>query len=206
MAELQNSKQTFLNKIRDFVPTEILGEDCTSDEDSTLNKAVLQVERLHFNHQLFFPRNTIAKQENENAEKPGKKLKTENKPLRYANIHTLEINDVYGWAEGWLIHSPEIKQEKTKLESDSFISFPDIKYTLTYPATEKHIEKCRAQNQCIISETAEMYNNVTKKYIESEPASRIQWVYNILDHKAESERIIFEDKDPQTGFILLPDL
>lgn len=34
----------------------------------------------------------------------------------------------------------------------------------------------------------------------------LQWVYNILDHKKESERIIFEDPDKDTGFILLPDL
>lgn len=33
-----------------------------------------------------------------------------------------------------------------------------------------------------------------------------QWVLNILDHKSESERIVFEDPDPEIGFILLPDL
>lgn len=34
----------------------------------------------------------------------------------------------------------------------------------------------------------------------------MQWVYNILEHKKEKERIVFEDQDPQTGFILIPDL
>ena len=33
-----------------------------------------------------------------------------------------------------------------------------------------------------------------------------QWVDNILDHKAEEDRIRFEDEDPETGFILLLDL
>lgn len=33
-----------------------------------------------------------------------------------------------------------------------------------------------------------------------------QWVYNILKHKSETERIVFEDPDPENGFILLPDL
>lgn len=33
-----------------------------------------------------------------------------------------------------------------------------------------------------------------------------QWVYNILEHKKESERIAFEDPCPENGFILLPDL
>jgi m7GpppX diphosphatase len=27
-----------------------------------------------------------------------------------------------------------------------------------------------------------------------------------LEHKKEAERIVFEDSDPETGFILLPDL
>lgn len=34
----------------------------------------------------------------------------------------------------------------------------------------------------------------------------IQWVYNILDHTSEKDRIVFEDTDPKVGFILLPDL
>ena len=33
-----------------------------------------------------------------------------------------------------------------------------------------------------------------------------QWVYNILEKKEESERIVFEDPDSKTGFILLPDM
>ncbi|CAL1287878.1 unnamed protein product [Larinioides sclopetarius] len=36
--------------------------------------------------------------------------------------------------------------------------------------------------------------------------SFIQWVHNILEHKSEAERIVFEDPDPQLGFVLLPDL
>ena len=33
-----------------------------------------------------------------------------------------------------------------------------------------------------------------------------QWVYNILEHKKEADRIVYEDLDPDCGFILLPDL
>lgn len=33
----------------------------------------------------------------------------------------------------------------------------------------------------------------------------IQWVYNILEKKAEADRIIYEDPDPVVGFVLLPD-
>lgn len=31
-------------------------------------------------------------------------------------------------------------------------------------------------------------------------------MYNILEKKAEVERVVFEDSDPATGFVLLPDL
>lgn len=31
-------------------------------------------------------------------------------------------------------------------------------------------------------------------------------MYNILEHKTEAERIVFEDSDKETGFILLPDM
>jgi hypothetical protein len=39
---------------------------------------------------------------------------------------------------------------------------------------------------------------VTLPFIESERFT-IDWVYNILDHKKESERIIYEDPDPESG-------
>lgn len=32
-----------------------------------------------------------------------------------------------------------------------------------------------------------------------------QWVYNILDGKVEQDRVVFQDPDPETGFVLLPD-
>ena len=33
--------------------------------------------------------------------------------------------------------------------------------------------------------------------------SSLQWVYNILEKKKESERIVFEDADKENGFILV---
>lgn len=32
-----------------------------------------------------------------------------------------------------------------------------------------------------------------------------QWVYNILEKKAEADRIIHENPDPCNGFVLVPD-
>jgi hypothetical protein len=31
-------------------------------------------------------------------------------------------------------------------------------------------------------------------------------VYNILKHEKEADRILYEDPDPKTGFLILPDL
>lgn len=33
----------------------------------------------------------------------------------------------------------------------------------------------------------------------------LDWVYNILDHEKEADRIVYEDTDPDSGFVLLPD-
>ena len=33
----------------------------------------------------------------------------------------------------------------------------------------------------------------------------MDWIYNILDHKKESETIVVEDDDPDTGFVMVPD-
>uniref|UniRef100_A0A670JGQ4 m7GpppX diphosphatase n=1 Tax=Podarcis muralis TaxID=64176 RepID=A0A670JGQ4_PODMU len=58
----------------------------------------------------------------------------------------------------------------------------EIKTTVVYPATEKHLQK----------------------YLRQELFS-IQWVYNILEKKAEADRIIYENPDPAHGFVLIPD-
>ncbi|PSN57773.1 m7GpppX diphosphatase [Blattella germanica] len=88
--------------------------------------------------------------------------------------------------------------------------FPNVKYngikaTVIHPATEKHILKYMSQNVHLIEETAELYKSITLPYLEKEKFS-LQWVYNILEHKTETERIVFEDTSPEVGFILVPDL
>ncbi|XP_075145540.1 decapping enzyme, scavenger [Haematobia irritans] len=80
-----------------------------------------------------------------------------------------------------------------------------VKATVVYPATDKHIEKYTICQKYVINETPEFYKDITLPYITSSQFS-LEWVYNILEHKQETERIIFEDSDPENGFILLPDL
>uniref|UniRef100_A0A0M3I2R8 m7GpppX diphosphatase n=1 Tax=Ascaris lumbricoides TaxID=6252 RepID=A0A0M3I2R8_ASCLU len=89
---------------------------------------------------------------------------------------------------------PYIQRNQMSLES-----------TLIYPCNEKHIAKYRDQKRFIINETPEDYRTITLPYIQRNQMS-LEWVYNILDHKAEVDRIIYEETDPHDGFILAPDL
>nr|CAG4643223.1 EOG090X06NK [Ilyocryptus agilis] len=92
----------------------------------------------------------------------------------------------------------------------SFLCYPEknfnaLKATVIHPATEKHIEKYSERDRYLIEETPSIYKSVTLPHIE-ESKFNIQWVFNILEHKKEADRIVFEDPDPEQGFILLPDL
>jgi len=79
--------------------------------------------------------------------------------------------------------------------------------TLIFPATEAHIQKYTHQKLRMVVETPEVYRELVKPYVEGKRGNgRLDWVYNILEHKAEEESIIVEDADDVEGFILLPDL
>ncbi|XP_061757626.1 m7GpppX diphosphatase isoform X2 [Nerophis ophidion] len=80
----------------------------------------------------------------------------------------------------------------------------EIKATVMCPATEKHVKKYQRKESFLVEETAQDYESITLPYIKKQSFS-VQWVYNILDKKAESERILFEDPHPKLGFVLLPD-
>ncbi|XP_069732651.1 m7GpppX diphosphatase [Phaenicophaeus curvirostris] len=80
----------------------------------------------------------------------------------------------------------------------------ELKATVVYPATEKHLQKYLRQEVHLVRETWEDYRNITLPFIRSQSFS-IQWVYNILEKKAEADRIIHENPDPCNGFVLVPD-
>lgn len=79
-----------------------------------------------------------------------------------------------------------------------------IKTTVVCPATEKHVKKYQSQESFLVEETGEDYQSITLPYIQKKSFS-VQWVHNILEKKAEADRIVFEDPDPKVGFVLLPD-
>lgn len=81
----------------------------------------------------------------------------------------------------------------------------EVRANIIYPAEKKHILRFEKQPSSSIDETPQLYKEVTKPFIESSSFSK-EWIYNILEHKKEADRIVFEDPDPDLGFILLPDL
>lgn len=88
--------------------------------------------------------------------------------------------------------------------------FPAKKYSginamVIHPATSKHIEKFTKKELYMIDETYELYQKVTVPYIESSSFST-DWIHNILEHKAEQDKIVYEDRNEKTGFVLVNDL
>uniref|UniRef100_A0A8C2J666 m7GpppX diphosphatase n=1 Tax=Cyprinus carpio TaxID=7962 RepID=A0A8C2J666_CYPCA len=108
-----------------------------------------------------------------------------------------------------LLKSSQLKLEmKNDVYSTYQLQAPahlnEIKTTVVCPATEKHVKKYLHQEVFLLEESGEDYRNLTLPYISSQSFS-VQWVHNILEKKAEADRIVFEDPDPDTGFVLLPD-
>ncbi|KAM8733767.1 m7GpppX diphosphatase [Acanthopagrus schlegelii] len=89
-----------------------------------------------------------------------------------------------------------------RLQAPSHLN--EIKTTVVCPATEKHVKKYQRQESSLVEETGEDYRSITLPYIQKQSFS-VQWVFNILEKKAEADRIVYEDPDPKVGFVLLPD-
>ncbi|KAF8605694.1 scavenger mRNA decapping enzyme [Ceratobasidium sp. AG-I] len=108
----------------------------------------------------------------------------------FSKIETIGQNDVYHWLLGWLGESRKA----------------DVKITVVENATEVHIRKFTKQTFTMVRESPELYAEIVKPYIEAFPPSRLQWVYNILSHESEADRILYEDPSPTDGFVIVPDL
>ncbi|XP_075899638.1 m7GpppX diphosphatase-like isoform X2 [Nelusetta ayraudi] len=78
-------------------------------------------------------------------------------------------------------------------------------YRLQAPShlNEDNLKRCQRQETFLVEETEADYHSITLPYIDENCCS-VQWVYNILEKKAETEGIVYEDPDPEVGFILLP--
>ncbi|PVH16757.1 uncharacterized protein CXQ87_004309 [Candidozyma duobushaemuli] len=108
------------------------------------------------------------------------------------DLKLIQNNDIYFWSSATLTQSID--------------QTPAAKVNLIYPATETHIKKYSSQKLHVVRETTEIYKEVVAPFIETQKGDRIQWVHNILFHGKESESVLYHDKDPQNGFVLLPDM
>ncbi|XP_003384271.1 PREDICTED: m7GpppX diphosphatase-like [Amphimedon queenslandica] len=105
---------------------------------------------------------------------------------------------------------PELKLNfKNDIYSQYEVQAPgglgSLKMMVVYPATEKHVMKYTDQEVFVIKETPEDYARKVKPYIESQALS-LQWVDNILKGISEADRLIYNDEDHVSGFVILPDL
>ena len=86
----------------------------------------------------------------------------------------------------------------------------DLKLNLIYPCTEKHIKKYSPQTVRIVTETPEIYKQSVRPYMQkTRDEGRLNWVFNIIEGRAEQEDVILRDSGPlgaEEGFLLTPDL
>ncbi|BGO92097.1 hypothetical protein NBRC10512_000828 [Rhodotorula toruloides] len=112
-------------------------------------------------------------------------------PSAWSKLQTVTSNDIYSTSLGWFAPGR---------------ATADVQISSICPATEKHVKKYSAQVSRLVRETPELYETVVKPYMESLSPNTISWVYNILDGTAEAENVLYRDDDPETGFVLTPDL
>ena len=110
----------------------------------------------------------------------------------FSHLEQIGQNDIYTWVFGWT--------------SDQVHTDAHTKMSLICPANSDLIAKYSAPERRMIIETPHMYETVTKPWIESLPASKVTWVHNILNGESERESVLYNDEDPKTGFVLVPDL
>lgn len=102
-------------------------------------------------------------------------------------------NSIYGQFQGWFT-------------SQSNADHNAVKVDFIWPCTDKHIKKYSGETRIVVTETKEQYERIHLPYFQDNPPDRLQWVYNILEKKAEADRLLLEDTDEELGFMLHPDL
>lgn len=84
-----------------------------------------------------------------------------------------------------------------------------VQATIIWPANDKVLAKYTHDEKVFFSETQENFKNTVEPYIDNlltSDKSYNNWVYNILEGRSEAERVIYNDSDPDSGFMLIPDL
>lgn len=111
------------------------------------------------------------------------------------NINNLGDNDIYRW---YLASS-----------GTNGSAAADLKLNLVYPCTEQHIKKYSPQRVRMVTETPEVYKDHVRPFMQrNRDAGRLDWVFNVLDGRAEQKDVILRDPGmgPEGGFLMAPDL
>ncbi|KAG8527388.1 uncharacterized protein KY384_007540 [Bacidia gigantensis] len=114
------------------------------------------------------------------------------------NVKNLGNNDIYRW------YMASSRTTET--------SPPELKLNLIYPCTEKHIKKYSPQEVRMVTETPDIYKNLVRPYMQRmREEGRLNWVFNILEGRAEQDDILLRAKGQSADgqdeeFLLMPDL
>ncbi|KAG7093552.1 hypothetical protein E1B28_007222 [Marasmius oreades] len=103
----------------------------------------------------------------------------------------LGSTDIYSWLSGWM--SPTVSMQK---------QHGDVKINIVCPATEVHVKKYSKQLSILVQETPALYQHIVEPFISRFPAARTQWVTEILEGRAEQDKILFASEE----VIILPDM
>lgn len=114
-----------------------------------------------------------------------------------AEVKNIGDNDIYRWylaSSGTTPAAP-----------------PDLKLNLIYPCTNKHIKKYAPQTVRMVTETPEIYARYVRPYMQRmRDEGRLNWVFNIIEGRAEQEDVLLRDPGHGSGdderFLLTPDL
>ncbi|CAM9675794.1 unnamed protein product [Ectocarpus sp. 4 AP-2014] len=72
------------------------------------------------------------------------------------------------------------------------------------PASERTVNRNRPVTTAMLTETAEMHASVTGPHMDRivGDGKSLSWLFNVLSKEKEAERVLYEDEDPEHGFLL----
>ncbi|VDP88891.1 unnamed protein product [Echinostoma caproni] len=79
-----------------------------------------------------------------------------------------------------------------------------VDMTVIFPAEEHHFKRYRQSGCRIFQESREVYSSLIVPFLMQNPPD-LSWVDNILSGKAEKDRVLSSDEDPEEGFTLVQD-
>ena len=79
---------------------------------------------------------------------------------------------------------------------------PSFAVEVIAPANDKQIARSRPQPGVFVIEPPSLYHSVVAPYIDGLDPAATAWIYKCLDLSKERERVLFNDPNPETGFLL----